>query len=262
VDTVNLDFILGEDVTHVHSRLSLVPNYDVASGAVPELVLNGRKDVKLVSLKVGREAKGWWEHSCASQAHTWRRHLLLPFQYLHASCWALGRAVGHKSSGCHLGVCWSLATVCWLPSTVHVQINGEAAAPSSYSVDDKHQLVLTGLPSGGVTLEVVTEIKPQENSLLEGLYKSGGNFCTQVWLVDIYSGHADLCGVLLAVVRRLDGDYNWWMASMLDVHAFQEDKAACGVVSCRCCCSARLRASGASRFSWTARTSWPSTLRV
>jgi len=28
-------------------------------------------------------------------------------------------------------------------------------------------------------LETVVEIKPQENSLLEGLYKSGGNFCTQ-----------------------------------------------------------------------------------
>jgi hypothetical protein len=90
VDTVNLDFILGEDVTHVHSRLSLVPNYDASSGAVPELVLNGRKDVKLVSLKVGREAKGW---SCASQAHSWWWHLLLPSQNLHSSCWALGRAV-------------------------------------------------------------------------------------------------------------------------------------------------------------------------
>ena len=28
-------------------------------------------------------------------------------------------------------------------------------------------------------LEVSTELRPQDNSLLEGLYKSGGNFCTQ-----------------------------------------------------------------------------------
>ncbi len=54
IDTVNLNFILNEDVTHVHSTLSLRPNtaHDVAG---KPLVLNGRKDVKLVSLKVGRE---------------------------------------------------------------------------------------------------------------------------------------------------------------------------------------------------------------
>lgn len=34
--------------------------------------------------------------------------------------------------------------------------------------------------SGAFELEVVTAIKPQDNSLLEGLYKSSGNFCTQV----------------------------------------------------------------------------------
>mgnify|MGYP001810366226 FL=1 len=28
--------------------------------------------------------------------------------------------------------------------------------------------------------QVTTAIKPQDNSLLEGLYKSGGNYCTQV----------------------------------------------------------------------------------
>lgn len=28
--------------------------------------------------------------------------------------------------------------------------------------------------------QIVTAIKPQDNSLLEGLYKSGGMFCTQV----------------------------------------------------------------------------------
>jgi hypothetical protein len=28
--------------------------------------------------------------------------------------------------------------------------------------------------------QVTTALKPQDNSLLEGLYKSGGNYCTQV----------------------------------------------------------------------------------
>ena len=31
----------------------------------------------------------------------------------------------------------------------------------------------------GFVLRVVTEIRPQDNTLLEGLYKSSGNFCTQ-----------------------------------------------------------------------------------
>ena len=34
-------------------------------------------------------------------------------------------------------------------------------------------------PPGEFDLEVVTELQPEKNSLLEGLYKSGGNFCTQ-----------------------------------------------------------------------------------
>ncbi len=58
-----------------------------------------------------------------------------------------------------------------------MQVNG--GAWSSYTLTDK-ELTLTGLPAGDLVLEVATEIKPQENSLLEGLYKSGGNFCTQV----------------------------------------------------------------------------------
>lgn len=39
---------------------------------------------------------------------------------------------------------------------------------------------LQGLPAGPLEVEIVTEIKPQDNSLLEGLYKSSGNYCTQV----------------------------------------------------------------------------------
>ena len=35
-------------------------------------------------------------------------------------------------------------------------------------------------PAGAFELEVHTDCHPDQNSLLEGLYKSGGNFCTQV----------------------------------------------------------------------------------
>ncbi|KAJ9514038.1 hypothetical protein QJQ45_021130 [Haematococcus lacustris] len=107
VQTVDLDFILNEDVTQVHSTLTLVPQYPEDS-APPALVLNGRADVTLVSLKV----------------------------------------------------------------------NGSDWPAEQYSRSDK-ELQITGLPAGVLTLAITTHIKPQENSLLEGLYKSGGNYCTQ-----------------------------------------------------------------------------------
>ena len=40
-------------------------------------------------------------------------------------------------------------------------------------------LFVSGLPEEDFTLEIVTTIKPQENTALEGLYKSSGNYCTQ-----------------------------------------------------------------------------------
>jgi aminopeptidase N len=43
---------------------------------------------------------------------------------------------------------------------------------------EKDKLVLSGLPQC-FSLKIVTEIKPQENASLEGLYKSGAIYCTQ-----------------------------------------------------------------------------------
>ncbi|MFA0675093.1 aminopeptidase N, partial [Vibrio sp. 10N.222.51.A6] len=40
------------------------------------------------------------------------------------------------------------------------------------------QLTLSGLPKD-FTLTIVTKVNPEGNSALEGLYKSGGAFCTQ-----------------------------------------------------------------------------------
>lgn len=66
IDTVHLDFILNEDVTHVHSTLHLLPNYPEGTAA-PPLVLNGRKDVKLVSIKVRGPGKASWTGPCRDQ---------------------------------------------------------------------------------------------------------------------------------------------------------------------------------------------------
>ena len=43
---------------------------------------------------------------------------------------------------------------------------------------DKH-LVIESLPTGNFDLEVEVDVKPKENTSLEGLYNSSGTFCTQ-----------------------------------------------------------------------------------
>lgn len=113
IDTVNLSFNLNDDVTRVSTKLHMVPNYD--GDDVPEIVLNGRSDVTLVSLKVG----------------------------------------------------------------------GQEWPQDKYEVTSKF-LTIKGLPSGDFDLETEVDIKPQENTILEGLYKSGGNYCSQVREIIVY----------------------------------------------------------------------------
>jgi len=58
-----------------------------------------------------------------------------------------------------------------------VAIDGKPLAPEDYVVDAR-SLRLLRVPEQFV-LDLVTVIRPQENTSLEGLYKSSGNFCTQ-----------------------------------------------------------------------------------
>ena len=58
-----------------------------------------------------------------------------------------------------------------------VVIDGELQKDCSYEVDDEH-LTLADMPDR-FTLEVSSVIRPQDNTSMEGLYKSSGNFCTQ-----------------------------------------------------------------------------------
>eukprot|EP00887_Chlorella_sp_A99_P002892 scaffold6.g2892.t1 len=109
-DTIDLNFVLNEESSLVEARTRFQPNF-TPNGTPPALFLNGRSDVKLVSVKLDGKA-------------------------LPESAYGLG--------------------------------------PSGLTVDGG------ALPaSGEFELEVTTEIKPQENTSLEGLYKSGGNFCSQ-----------------------------------------------------------------------------------
>ena len=114
---VNLTFDLHEDNTTVTSVLTMRSSYDasaVVGGKAPELLLDGRPDVELVS----------------------------------------------------------------------VSVDGVAILSADYEVTPKAKLLLSkGLPADPAAapfkLEIVTKVKPSANTSLEGLYVSGGNFCTQ-----------------------------------------------------------------------------------
>lgn len=58
-----------------------------------------------------------------------------------------------------------------------IKLDGTVLKEGQYGIDDE-SLTVSDVPAEFV-MEIVTEIKPQENSSLEGLYKSSGNFCTQ-----------------------------------------------------------------------------------
>ena len=58
-----------------------------------------------------------------------------------------------------------------------VELDGRALAASEYRVDERG-LTVPQVPDH-FTLKIVTEIAPARNTALEGLYQSGGMFCTQ-----------------------------------------------------------------------------------
>jgi aminopeptidase N len=60
---------------------------------------------------------------------------------------------------------------------VSLALDGQALGRNSYQVDAE-SLTIHAVPDQ-FTLDVETRIEPQNNTVLSGLYKSGGNFCTQ-----------------------------------------------------------------------------------
>lgn len=60
---------------------------------------------------------------------------------------------------------------------ISIKINGRTLSSSEYNLDNTSLTVLT--PPAAFELETVTEIYPQKNKALEGLYQSGSLFCTQ-----------------------------------------------------------------------------------
>ncbi|XP_043690608.1 puromycin-sensitive aminopeptidase-like [Telopea speciosissima] len=61
---------------------------------------------------------------------------------------------------------------------VSIKVNDKDLKEGDFHMDLRH-LTLPSPPSTRFTLEIVTEIYPQNNTSLVGLYMSSGNFCTQ-----------------------------------------------------------------------------------
>lgn len=98
-----------------------------------------------------------------------------------AGAWAvgwLGEAVGSGGAGRRAAAATAAAAVlllllpCYpfMPSSTAVV--SLSPAYTRYSSFDHS--------AGEFDLEIDTDVHPEQNSLLEGLYKSGGNYCTQV----------------------------------------------------------------------------------
>ncbi|KAL5994405.1 hypothetical protein ACLOJK_024455 [Asimina triloba] len=59
-----------------------------------------------------------------------------------------------------------------------IKVNGDELKKEDFHLTSR-SLSLPSPPSGTFTLEIITEIYPQNNTSLEGLYKTSGIFCTQ-----------------------------------------------------------------------------------
>jgi hypothetical protein len=144
---VDLVFQLNEDVTHVRSRLSMVPNYD-SGASPPSLVLDGA-----------------WALPHAPLMHCFDcEHEHHASNFARLLCGCAGRTdvslAGVMSN-------W-LATSCLLcgcagrkdVSLVGVKVGSKALSSSDYEVSEK-KLTLTAPPAGEFELEINVDIKPQ-----------------------------------------------------------------------------------------------------
>jgi aminopeptidase N len=82
-------------------------------------------------------------------------------------------------------------------------IDGRPLASGDYLATDEN-LTIPNVPSC-FTLETVTELKPQDNTFLEGLYRSGGMFCTQCEAegfrsITWYPDHPDVLSVFTTTI--------------------------------------------------------------
>ena len=153
ITDVHLTFLLG-DTTRVKSKLSCVPNYQ---GSSPSLALDGELP------------------NCSHESYA-VHHARMVFRSgikaVVLSC--------HAASGCQCCRQTLQTTLAGRKDIklVSIKVAGKQLSSGQYQVTDKH-LVIDSLPSGNFDLEIEVDVKPKENTSLEGLYNSSGTFCTQ-----------------------------------------------------------------------------------
>lgn len=90
-----------------------------------------------------------------------------------------------------------------------LQVDGVAVPESDYHIDEKGVTLSTVLPESFV-LSMVTQIDPANNLALEGLYKSGSIYCTQMEAEGFrrVTYYLDRPDVMSKFTTRIEGDAN------------------------------------------------------
>jgi len=89
---------------------------------------------------------------------------------------------------------------------VSIRLDGEPLAESAYALGEKTLTIHA--PPRKFTLETEADIRPQDNTALEGLYKSSGNFCTQCEAEGFrrITWYLDRPDVMAVFTTRIEGD--------------------------------------------------------
>jgi len=89
---------------------------------------------------------------------------------------------------------------------VSIKMDGVAVDSEKYQRDDKTLTIVD--PPSSFILEITTELEPSKNTLLEGLYLSGGNYCTQCEAEGFrkITYYLDRPDVLAKFTTRIEGD--------------------------------------------------------
>eukprot|EP00850_Spirogloea_muscicola_P018948 SM000179S03420 [mRNA] locus=s179:98728:105272:- [translate_table: standard] len=90
-----------------------------------------------------------------------------------------------------------------------IRINGKELSESEYR-QSKRAITILNPPQESFELEIITQIEPQSNTSLEGLYKSSGNFCTQCEAQGFrkITYFQDRPDVMAKFTTRIEGDKN------------------------------------------------------
>ncbi len=89
---------------------------------------------------------------------------------------------------------------------VSIHLDGKALPESAYALTEQSLAIHT--PPRAFTLETEAELRPQDNTALEGLYKSSGNFCTQCEAEGFrhITWYLDRPDVMAVFTTRISGD--------------------------------------------------------